>query len=203
MRRATPPAARSSIRPRMSQLHDLTADRPYVTYEKDGAARRIDCDYIAGCDGYHGVSRPSIPASRAQDLRKGLSVRLARHHVGDAALSATWSIAITAAASRWRRCAIRCSAAITSSAISTPSSTTGRTTASGRNSRRAARRTWPTRSSPARRSRNRSRRCAVSSPSRCVTAGCSSPAMPPISCRRPAPKASTSRSRMFSICRAL
>jgi p-hydroxybenzoate 3-monooxygenase len=43
-------------------LHDLTADRPYVTYEKEGASHRIDCDYVAGCDGFHGVSRPSIPA---------------------------------------------------------------------------------------------------------------------------------------------
>jgi p-hydroxybenzoate 3-monooxygenase len=44
-------------------LHDITSDRPYVTYEKDGRTHRIDCDYVAGCDGYHGVSRLSIPAS--------------------------------------------------------------------------------------------------------------------------------------------
>jgi p-hydroxybenzoate 3-monooxygenase len=44
-------------------LHDLTSDRPHVTYEKDGQVHRIDCDYVAGCDGYHGVSRQSIPAS--------------------------------------------------------------------------------------------------------------------------------------------
>ena len=45
------------------QLHDLTSDRPSVTYEKAGTRRRINCDYIAGCDGYHGVSRSSIPAA--------------------------------------------------------------------------------------------------------------------------------------------
>src|ERR1700691_532241 len=44
------------------QPHELTADRPYVTYEKEGS-HRIDCDYIAGCDGSHGVSRTSIPSS--------------------------------------------------------------------------------------------------------------------------------------------
>jgi p-hydroxybenzoate 3-monooxygenase len=44
-------------------LHDLTSDRPFVTYEKKGQSRRIDCDYVAGCDGFHGVSRQSIPAS--------------------------------------------------------------------------------------------------------------------------------------------
>ncbi len=44
-------------------LHDLTSERPFVTYEKDGALRRIDCDYVAGCDGFHGVSRTAIPPS--------------------------------------------------------------------------------------------------------------------------------------------
>src|SRR5918992_4395490 len=43
-------------------LHALTSSKPYVTYEKEGQSRRIDCDYVAGCDGYHGVSRASIPS---------------------------------------------------------------------------------------------------------------------------------------------
>ncbi len=34
---------------------------PYVTYEKDGVSHRIDCDFVAGCDGFHGVSRKSVP----------------------------------------------------------------------------------------------------------------------------------------------
>src|ERR1700676_4832629 len=37
------------------QLHELTSNRPHVTYEKHGAPQRIDCDYIAGCDGSHGI----------------------------------------------------------------------------------------------------------------------------------------------------
>src|SRR5947207_11405273 len=37
------------------QLHELTSGRPYVTYEKEASSQQIDCDYIAGCDGYHGV----------------------------------------------------------------------------------------------------------------------------------------------------
>ncbi|PHR61890.1 MAG: 4-hydroxybenzoate 3-monooxygenase [Robiginitomaculum sp.] len=44
------------------QPHDLMDDHPYVTYEKDGKTHRIDCDYIAGCDGFHGISRKSIPS---------------------------------------------------------------------------------------------------------------------------------------------
>lgn len=45
------------------QPHDLTTDAPYVTYHKDGAEHRIDCDFVAGCDGFHGVSRTCIPDS--------------------------------------------------------------------------------------------------------------------------------------------
>ena len=52
-------------------LHELTSDRPFVSYEKDGRNRRIDCDYVAGCDGFHGVSRPSIPASVLRIFDKG------------------------------------------------------------------------------------------------------------------------------------
>ena len=44
-----------------AQLHELVSDRPFVTYEKNGERCRIDCDYVAGCDGYRGVSRQSIP----------------------------------------------------------------------------------------------------------------------------------------------
>lgn len=51
-------------------LHDLTTDAPYVTYCKDGAAQRLDCDYVAGCDGFHGISRPSIPAAVRTEYEK-------------------------------------------------------------------------------------------------------------------------------------
>jgi len=44
------------------QPHDMLSDKPYVTYEKDGQEYKLECDYIAGCDGFHGVSRKSIPA---------------------------------------------------------------------------------------------------------------------------------------------
>jgi len=51
-------------------LHDLESDRPYVTFRKDGVEERLDCDFIAGCDGYHGVSRESIPAARRKTYEK-------------------------------------------------------------------------------------------------------------------------------------
>jgi p-hydroxybenzoate 3-monooxygenase len=43
--------------------HDLTGSAPYVTFVKEGRRHRIDCDYVAGCDGSHGVSRTVIPPS--------------------------------------------------------------------------------------------------------------------------------------------
>ncbi|GAP36688.1 4-hydroxybenzoate 3-monooxygenase [Piscinibacter sakaiensis] len=43
-------------------LHDLGGTAPWVSYRRDGVEHRVDCDFIAGCDGYHGVSRASIPA---------------------------------------------------------------------------------------------------------------------------------------------
>lgn len=42
-------------------LHDLKTAAPYVTFEHKGETFRLDCDYIAGCDGFHGVARKSIP----------------------------------------------------------------------------------------------------------------------------------------------
>jgi p-hydroxybenzoate 3-monooxygenase len=42
--------------------HDVKSDAPYVTFVHKGEEYRLDCDYIAGCDGFHGVSRQTIPA---------------------------------------------------------------------------------------------------------------------------------------------
>jgi p-hydroxybenzoate 3-monooxygenase len=42
-------------------LHDIFTDKPRVSYRADGKAHEIVCDFIAGCDGFHGVSRRSVP----------------------------------------------------------------------------------------------------------------------------------------------
>ncbi len=44
------------------QPHGMKTDTPYVTFDKEGESWRLDCDYIAGCDGFHGVARQSIPS---------------------------------------------------------------------------------------------------------------------------------------------
>ena len=50
--------------------HDFDGSAPYVTYEEDGVTQRIDCDFIAGCDGYHGVSRRSVPAGAIRTFER-------------------------------------------------------------------------------------------------------------------------------------
>ncbi|WP_066658737.1 MULTISPECIES: 4-hydroxybenzoate 3-monooxygenase [unclassified Sphingomonas] len=51
-------------------LHEIEGDAPFVTYTKDGETHRIDCAYIAGCDGFHGPSRKAIPAHAAREFER-------------------------------------------------------------------------------------------------------------------------------------
>lgn len=48
-------------------LHDVDSDQPSVTYTKDGVTHTLDCDLIAGCDGFHGPSRRAVPAHLARE----------------------------------------------------------------------------------------------------------------------------------------
>ena len=51
-------------------IHGADTDAPHVTYTVDGQARRIECDFVAGCDGFHGVSRGTIPADVRREYEK-------------------------------------------------------------------------------------------------------------------------------------
>jgi p-hydroxybenzoate 3-monooxygenase len=42
-------------------VHEIESDRPRIAFSRDGADDEVECDVIAGCDGFHGVCRPSIP----------------------------------------------------------------------------------------------------------------------------------------------
>ncbi|MGH6810296.1 MAG: 4-hydroxybenzoate 3-monooxygenase, partial [Ensifer adhaerens] len=57
--------AAANVEPR-----DFDSHNPYVTYELDGISQRIDCDFIAGCDGFHGVSRKSVPEKAMRTFEK-------------------------------------------------------------------------------------------------------------------------------------
>ena len=52
------------------EIRDIDSAHPFVTYAKDGVTHRIDCDLVAGCDGYHGVSRKSVPESAITTYEK-------------------------------------------------------------------------------------------------------------------------------------
>ena len=51
-------------------LHGLAGATPSITYTKDGQQHELHCDFIAGCDGYHGVSRQSIPADSLRTFER-------------------------------------------------------------------------------------------------------------------------------------
>jgi p-hydroxybenzoate 3-monooxygenase len=52
------------------QPHDLTSAKPWVTYRHGDEIVRIDCDYVIGADGFHGVSRKSIPKGVLREYEK-------------------------------------------------------------------------------------------------------------------------------------
>lgn len=51
-------------------IENADTDSPSVSYTSNGAERRIECDFVAGCDGFHGVSRKTIPANIRKDHEK-------------------------------------------------------------------------------------------------------------------------------------
>ena len=55
---------------RNTAVHDFDTAKPYVTWDKGGVSHRIDCDFIAGCDGFHGVCRASAPRAAITEYEK-------------------------------------------------------------------------------------------------------------------------------------
>jgi p-hydroxybenzoate 3-monooxygenase len=51
-------------------VHGFDGAKPYVTYRKNGREQRLDCEFIAGCDGYHGVCRASVPKNAIAEYEK-------------------------------------------------------------------------------------------------------------------------------------
>jgi p-hydroxybenzoate 3-monooxygenase len=45
-------------------------DSPFVRYEKDGQVHELQCDFIAGCDGFHGICRASVPKDKVRTFEK-------------------------------------------------------------------------------------------------------------------------------------
>jgi p-hydroxybenzoate 3-monooxygenase len=51
-------------------LHDVESTTPCVTFVQDNKTYKLECDYIAGCDGFHGVSRKSIPEEKRNEFER-------------------------------------------------------------------------------------------------------------------------------------
>ncbi len=51
-------------------IHGADTDAPHLTFKINGTAERLDCDFVAGCDGFHGVSRATIPGDVRRDFEK-------------------------------------------------------------------------------------------------------------------------------------
>ena len=161
---------RSSASRRTTSRIDGIERRPRRQFRQRTSAQTIDCDFVAGCDGFHGVSRASDPGRAAREIRAGLSVRLAGHPRRRAALRSRADLRQPRARLRAGLHALGdAQPLLHPGARSTRRSRTGPTSASGTSSAcawgadAAARFTrGPSLEKP-------SRRCAASWPSRCAT----------------------------------
>ena len=172
------------------ELHDIETDSPRITYEHDGQTHELTCDAIAGCDGFHGVSRPTI----AEHITEydyvypfGWLGILAEASPATDELIYAWHAEgfalYTMRSQKISRLYLQVDA--DEDLANWPDdriwSELQRAWAA------STRATSSTRASP---------RCVPTSPSRCSAAACSWPATRPTSFRPPAPRASTWRSTM-------
>ncbi len=176
--------------------HDVNSDAPFVTYRAGDDIIRIDCDYVIGADGFHGVSRKSIP--------KGVLKEYERIYPFGwlGVLSRTKPVSPELIYCKHERgfalCSLR-SQTLSRYYIQVPLTDRVEDWADDdfwSELKRRLPETTARNLSPGRRSKRALRPCAASSPSRCATAGFSLPATPPTSCRRPARAASTARPRI-------
>ena len=170
------------------QPRDFDTSKPYVTFSHGGVEHRLDCDFIAGCDGYHGASRKAAPADAIKLFERvypfgwlGIIAEVppVNHELIYANHPRGFALCSMRSHTRSRYYV----------QVSLDQKVEDGAPAAGTGSVAAGPRQLRGRSSPGRRSRSRSRRCVLSSPSRCASAVCSLSATPHISCRPPAPRA--------------
>ena len=168
----------------------LDGAQPTVTYRQDGDERDARREFVAGCDGYHGVSRAASPPAALTTYERAYPFGWLGVLAETPPVSRRAHLRQPRARLRALQHALaRAEPLLRAGAARDDRSRTGPTSASGTSCAAASTRRRREASSPARRSRRASRRSAASSPSRCASAGCSWPATPPTSCRRPAPRA--------------
>ncbi len=52
------------------RIEGITDSHPVVSFEQHGVGHRVECDFVVGCDGYHGVTRPTFPASKVKAFER-------------------------------------------------------------------------------------------------------------------------------------
>ena len=195
-------ARREAGQPLHFEVEDVARrprDRPTIRYRHDGEEHELDCEAIAGCDGFHGVCRDADPRRRADRAHARVPVRLARHPGRGRALDRRADLRHPRARLRPPQPPL---------ARAQPALHPGRP---ARRHRELARRAdlggaaHPLREArldPGRGPGDREGDHAdalASWSSRCSTSGSTWPATPPTSSRPPAPRASTSRSPTCSV----
>ena len=172
------------------ELHDVDGPAPWVSYRRAGVAHEIACDFIAGCDGHHGVSRRSIPAEHLKTQRTHLSIRMAgRTRRCPPALARTHLRKLRAGFRTRQHAFADARALLRAVRARRPRRAVERRAFLGRVPPPHRRRTSAIASARPLRSRRASRRCAVSWRNRCGSAACSWRETPRTSCRPRAPKA--------------
>ena len=56
------------------RVEDHNTDSPRIIYEQDGKQKELVCDFVAGCDGFHGVARKSVPANQQRNYERIYSI---------------------------------------------------------------------------------------------------------------------------------
>ena len=180
--------------------YDLECSRPYLTYRKGDEIERIDCDYVIGCDGFHGVSRKSIPKERITEFERVYPFGWL------GVLSRTKPVSPELIYAKHERgfalCSLR-SQTLSRYYIQVPLTDSIEEWPDDRfwdELKRRLPQDVARGSSPARPSRKHRAACAPSWPSRCASATSSSRATPRTSSRRPARRASTARPPTSTTC---
>ncbi len=116
----------------------IDTERPRIRFTRAGAHEELECDVIAGCDGFHGVCRPATPRARFAPTSATIPTAGSASSRRSRPPTTSSSTRATSEASRSSAFARPSSPASTSSAAPTRTSPSGRTTASGTSGRRGS-----------------------------------------------------------------
>jgi p-hydroxybenzoate 3-monooxygenase len=86
-------------------IHDFAGGSPTIRFRHDGADKAIDCDFIGGCDGSHGICRPSFPSGLLQVFEREYPLSASGRSWRPVSMACGRSAAATSCRRASRRCA--------------------------------------------------------------------------------------------------